>query len=133
MPFYTTANMTTIRGGKWKMEEELDYVANDGTFIRVPRGFVHDLASIPRPLNLLFRVNGDHREAAILHDYAYANLGKVSSLKPLTRQECDLLFLEAMHSMLVNRATASSMYYAVRWFGWFAWNAHKNKNNSAAN
>lgn len=133
MSFLTTADMTTVRGGKWKMNAELDYLSSAGTFIRVPKGFVHDLASIPRPFNLLLRVNGDHREAAILHDFAYANLGVVSNFKTLTRQECDLLFLEAMHSCLVNRATAKAMYCAVRLFGMFAWNTHKNKNKSAAN
>lgn len=128
MPFLTTAVMTTVRKGKWRMVEELDYVTDSGVFIRVPRGFVHNLASIPRPFNLIFRVNGDHREAAILHDFAYAEQGKVAEDMQLTREECDLLFLEAMRYMLVGEFTAKSMYCAVATFGIFAWNKNKKKN-----
>ena len=64
--------------------------------IVVPKGEVCNLASIPKPLRMLFAVNGPHRPAASLHDYLYRVKGLLSCGRTLTRKECDLVFKEAM-------------------------------------
>lgn len=123
--FLTKAVMATYGANKWRMVEDLDYLAADGTFIRVLHGFIHDLASIPRPFNLLFRVNGKHREPSILHDWLYDKQGLITPYKRLTRQECDALFLEAMKSCGVGYFQRNMMYYGVRVGGFIAWNDKK--------
>lgn len=64
-----------------------------GRVITVPAGFETDLASVPRlPLAyLLFGGVGD--AAAVLHDYAY------SGKEPITREQADALFREALGAL----------------------------------
>ena len=121
MPFMNTAILAPYSSDKWRMIEDLDYLADDKTFIRIPHGFVHDLASIPVPLNLFVRVNGRHREASILHDWLYNQKGLISQFKRLNRLESDAMFLEAMKSGGVGWFKRNMMYYAVRVGGFIAW------------
>ena len=120
MPFLTPGAMTTHGKRDWKMTEELDYQYGS-KFIRVPIGFVHDLASIPRPFNLFIRQAGLHRNAAILHDYLYSKQGLINNFKRLTRKECDDIFHQAMIESGVNTSKACMMHKAVRLGGRSAW------------
>lgn len=121
MPFLTPPVMKPYADNKWRMVEDFDYITDTGVFIRVPHGFVHDLASIPRPLNLFFRKHGRHTQAAILHDWCYHTQGQVTEKVKLTRLLSDELFLEAMKETGVGYFKRYSMYYAVRLGGYFAW------------
>ena len=81
----------------------------------VPVGFITDGASVPRVLHSLISPwSGKHSKAAVLHDYLYRS-GVVSRLI------ADVIFLEAMRVLKVNRFTALTMYIAVRLFGLKAW------------
>lgn len=117
--------MKPYAANKWRMVEDFDYVTPGGDFIRIPHGFIHDLASIPRGLNLLFRKHGNHTRAAILHDWCYYMQGQVTAKIKLTRLESDELFLLAMKECGVGYLKRHMMYYAVRLGGYFAWS---NKN-----
>jgi hypothetical protein len=86
--------------------------------IVVPRGFITDLASIPRLLRWLFDVNGVSRQAAVLHDYLY-------STQPLSRADADALFLEALKSLGASKWECFGLYYGVRIGGWWAWHKHQ--------
>lgn len=79
--------------------------------ICVPAGFVTDFASVPRLLWAIFPPHGKWAKAAIVHDFLYT--------KPHTRskEECDLIFLEAMSVLGVPVVTRKLMYWAVRFFG----------------
>lgn len=92
-----------------------------GYDVVIPKGFVTDLASIPRGFRWLITVNGKHRKAAIVHDYLYALRGVIVGRNPLTRKECDVVFLEAMEVCDVNWPTRKTMYAAVRAGGMFCW------------
>lgn len=120
MPFLTPAVMTTHPDNKWRMVEELDYQFGQ-RIIRIPKGFVHDMASIPRPFNLFIRKHGNHTEAAILHDWLYANTGLINSFSRLTRLQCDHLFYRAMIESGVSQTKACLMFRAVRLGGWASW------------
>lgn len=126
MPFLTNPGMQTYQQKKWKLLESLDFGTNDGHLIRVPAGFITDLASIPVPLNLFIRKAGFHRQAAVLHDWLYANTGLIRG-RILSRLGCDDLFLEAMESSGVGYIKRYSMYWGVRSGGWVAWNKWKSK------
>jgi len=105
----------------WRMVEDFDYITEAGDFIRIPHGFVHDIASIPRPFNLFFRRHGAHTCAAILHDWCYHTKGQITKEIKLTRLQSDQLFLEAMKECNVGYFKRYAMYYAVRLGGYLAW------------
>lgn len=97
------------------MSQEIDLT------IRVPEGFETDLASIPRIFRRVIPVNGDHRLAAVVHDYLYSLRGKLPNRAPITRKQADKVFLEAMIYLKVPRWKCWTMYRAVRAGGWASW------------
>jgi hypothetical protein len=111
---------------EWVVLSMLTYycLAFDGT-INVPRGFITDLASIPRLLRAVFNVNGQTREAAVLHDYLYCSQGRLVILQKyfgsLTRAQCDRIFRDAMRDQGVNWLQRWTMWAGVRLGGWLYW------------
>lgn len=94
-----------------KMEIAQDWTS--GFFI-VPKGFVTDLASIPRILSPLFPKVGDNLPAAVLHDWLYSK----KCTEKVDRKEADIFFLNMMAKWGVKPWRRYLMYYAVRLFGW---------------
>ena len=99
---------------QWVLHEECVYQSNligdGGQAVRVivPKGFVTDLASIPRIFRFLIVKNGRHRAAAIVHDY-------LCRLKlDFSRVLADKIFREAMKVLGVPRFRRWAMYVAVR-------------------
>ncbi len=96
--------------------------------IAVPAGFNTDFASIPKFLWFL-PYWAKYCKSPVIHDWLY----KVKQIMgvPITRKEADLIFYEALlidwrkHGL--GRILALIEYYAVRFFGWPAWNNRKNK------
>jgi hypothetical protein len=100
---------------EWVLLLALIYMAKNGTRYVAPRGFITDLASIPRLLRALFDINGLSRAPAVLHDFLYC-------MHYTTRAEADALLLEALEAVGVGWATRWSMYLGVRSGGWMYWN-----------
>lgn len=88
--------------------------------VRVPQGFVTDFASIPRPFHVVFPKLGPYNRPATLHDWLYCT-GQTS------KGVADLAFLSAMESCGAKRWRREAMYIAVKYFGWPAWWAHREK------
>ena len=68
----------SLRDGRtlWALTESLVYWPSDGHDpIVVPRGFVTDLASIPRPLWSWLPPDGPWAKAAVIHDFLYYTQG----------------------------------------------------------
>jgi len=86
-----------------------------GLTFTVPPGFVTNLASTPRRLWSIFPPAGEWNRAAILHDYLYSPHASCS------RFLADALFREAMATLGVPWWRRVIMYYAVRLFGWLAY------------
>lgn len=63
-----------------------------GARIEIPKGFVTDFASIPRPLWSIVGgpADGKYRKAAVVHDFLYRTGGVA------TRYQADQVLLEAM-------------------------------------
>lgn len=114
MSFLTTLDLRAYKVAEWVVLLALIFENRDGKRFTVPRGFITDLASIPRPLRWLFDVNGLSREPAVLHDFLYC-------IQYTTREEADALFLEALESVGVGWATRYSMWLGVRAAGWLYW------------
>ena len=121
MPFLTEPVMKPYSASKWRMVNDFDYVTEGGDFVRIPHGFIHDMASIPRGVNLFIRKHGAHTKAAILHDWCYHTKGKINGGERLTRLQSDELFLTAMRECGVGYFKRYMMYYGVRCGGFIAW------------
>ena len=116
--------LPSASGGNWVLASDFGY-RTPGAYaydIVIPKGFMCDLASIPRIFQLLIPVNDEHREAAVLHDWLYVQRGAVGKNR-LTRKQCDRMFLIAMEETGVPAWKRYSMYFAVRAGGWGAWYA----------
>ena len=99
---------------EWVVDQPLIALRNGDKLI-VPRGYITDLASIPRVFRNVFNVNGLLRAPAVLHDWLYSS-------QRFTRAMSDAIFLEAMEARGVDRAERYAVYSAVRAFGWSYWN-----------
>ena len=87
-----------------------------GVTITVPRGFLTDLASVPRlpVIYLLTGATGD--EPAVIHDFLYTT-------KPCTRAQADAVFYEAAIACGMPRWRAWLMWAGIRAGGASHWSA----------
>jgi len=95
---------------RWEVEEDYKVVVLDN-IIEIPKGFITDLASIPRVMWLFLPPFGRYTEASVVHDYLYTS-------SDLPRNKCDEIFFTLMIRNNVGYFTAKMMYYSVRFFGW---------------
>jgi hypothetical protein len=88
------------------------------TFV-VPKGFVCDLASIPKFITWLVPSWDQTAGAGILHDWLYRT-------GLLSRLDADALFYEALRAEpSTGRFWAFWMWAAVRVFGWGPWTCNR--------
>ena len=123
----------SIKGGRslWGLTEELSYMPSNGTdVIRVPKGFVTDLASIPRPFWVLLPPDGPWTKAAVIHDFLYYTGGTGvwnhhpsgnTRKTPYTRAEADWILRDAMQDRGVGGFSREIIYLAVRVGGGAGW------------
>lgn len=97
----------------WEMYDEGSEV-----WLTVPKGFVTDLASVPRPLWWLLAPHGQPQVlAAVLHDYLY----RTPEARPFgthTKRGADKVFRDAMKALKVPFARRWVMWAAVRCAPW---------------
>lgn len=104
----------------WVVEAPLRfYSARLGRTVKVPAGFVTDLASIPRGLWNIFPKVGKQDRASVVHDCGYSGslidaLGNPILLK---KEQIDFLFYEGMQADGVGKVSAWLMWRAVKLFG----------------
>lgn len=125
MSRFTESLVVTPRpdGKTWIILCDFGYevgVEGSGDVISVPIGTYTDFASIPRLLWAIFPRWGKYGNAAVIHDWMYWN-------QPRSRREADDIFLEGMEVLEVPKWKRNTIYYAVRWFGCFAWRANQRK------
>jgi Protein of unknown function (DUF1353) len=82
--------------------------------VTVPKGFVSDLASVPRVFYSLYRPDGEYSQAAVVHDYLYWTQER-------SKKETDLIFKIAMEDLELSRLDVSILYAAVALLGNSAW------------
>jgi hypothetical protein len=107
--------------GAWRLDRSYRYFdeVND-VVLRVPQGFIFDLASVPRVLWPVIAPFELSLVAPLLHDFLYRAGGR-TSVRDYTRAEVDRLFLRAAIEEGVPRLKASVAYRMVRMFGFTAW------------
>jgi hypothetical protein len=86
--------------------------------VLVPKGFVTDLASIPRVFWSLLRPDGEYAYSAIIHDYMYW-------MQNTSRETSDQVFRLGMQDFDIDSATVLTIYEAVRLGGKAAWEENK--------
>lgn len=86
------------------------------TSVNVPRGFVTDFASVPRIFWSILPPDGDYVYPAIIHDYLYWD-----QPAGVTREEADLVMLDAMNVFNVGSVKSHLIHKAVRLGGESAW------------
>lgn len=120
MPFLTSLQIeASDLPDEWVLLHPLIYVTRDTKYhIAVDKGFITDLASIPKALRAVFDVNGHSRKAAVVHDYLYSSHGLDGIF---TRAECDQIFLGAMTELGVPLIERRAMWAGVRAGGWLYW------------
>lgn len=115
----TTPMTATLTGdGKyWVLYQPLEYRDTEtGMVVTAPRGFVTDLASVPRMFWAVFPPCGQYTPAAVIHDYLYWTQPENCN------KECaDRILLNAMSDADVSEEARNSIYYAVKYVGQKSW------------
>ncbi|WP_353192090.1 DUF1353 domain-containing protein [Pandoraea pnomenusa] len=108
-------NATGCDDGRWRLKRALVYQSDvaDETFV-VPRGFVTDLASVPRLPIVYWLTGGTSNEAAVVHDWLYTT-------KPVSRETADRVLREASAVTCVPTWRRWLMYWGVRLGGASHW------------
>lgn len=125
--FTTNFKGELIGKNKWKNIEQFEYHVGSypsEEIITVPVGFETDFASVPRIFWAYISPIDTHAKAAVIHDYCYATAC-------YNRKRSDELFLEGMVVLSVPPWKRVCMYYAVRWFSWYAWWNHRKREKAA--
>lgn len=93
--------------------------------VTVPKGFVTDLASIPRLFWSALPKTGRYAYAAVLHDYLYWT-------QSTTRQEADKILETAMSDSGVDHLKIRTITVLVEQFGQSAWDNNNKLKQSGA-
>jgi len=109
-------------GKRQELFQDYSYEIN-GYIINVPKGFITDLASVPRSFWTIFPPFGVYTPAAVIHDFLYSEY----NVTGINRTLSDKIFLFIMRELGVGFFKSKTMYRAVRLFGETSW---KNKKNN---
>lgn len=101
-------------GTFWYLREPLTWIGVKDQTITVPRGFVTDFASVPRPVWWLFPRWAKYGSAAVVHDWLYWS-------QPFSRKIADLAIKEGMEDMGVSPSSVWMIYRTLRISGGKAW------------
>ena len=110
-------DLLQVDKNKWQLMTPFVFHVSTDMGLRVhtvPKGFVCDMASIPKPLLPLFGEKPQIAwESVVLHDYFYVST-------KVTRKYADDVFLAVMryHQNPKQAWRRNLMYAAVRAFGW---------------
>ena len=109
-------------GTYWYLRDGMQWSTTDPktqkTFaVTTPKGFVTDLASIPRPLWIILPKWDGYGVGAVIHDYLYWS-------QHVSRRDADRWFYGAMTDQHVSWLHKRLIYGAVRLFGGMAWNGN---------
>lgn len=111
--FTTPLRFEMVSGRLFELTEPFEYHVGEfpsEQVITVPKGFVTDLASVPRAFWPVFPPHGEYAKAAVVHDYLYR-------FPSTSREFADSVFDEAMGVLGVASWKRWLITTAVRLFG----------------
>jgi hypothetical protein len=88
-----------------------------GDIISIPRGFVYDMATVPKWLWSIVRPFNDGLIGFLIHDYLYVHQEK----HHLTRKQVDAEMLYWLNITNKNKFDNYLRYCIVRLLGWMWW------------
>lgn len=96
-----------LKGNYWVTTNSFTYFVgglDTGKTVTVPKGYITDGASVPRPLWSIIPPWGKYGQAAILHDYLcdYGFIKDGKTTVRINRKEVDEIFYEALEVLAVN-------------------------------
>lgn len=123
-----SAIISHVEGDNWRLDESYSHPVEGNVTITVPKGFIFDLASVPKFARWFITPFELSIIAPLVHDFIYVFAGKVPSehvdpTKVFTRLEADVIFLKIMEEEKISLAKRQIAYRAVRTFGWLFWNS----------
>ena len=107
-------------GTYWYLLEDFIWESKSGELITIPKGFVTDFASIPRPLWMWLPKWAKYGPASVVHDFLYWE-------QNLSRLQADQIMLEAMQDLKVSPPIRTLIYAALRLAGWHTWRSNMSK------
>lgn len=127
-----------LDGRRWRVIETFRFYSGEpetSLFIEVEKGFVTDLASIPKALRWLIPKVGRDSAASAVHDVAYRT-GYVKTAHvidgvehvektPVSRGVADSIYHQALVASKVGLWRRKVLYHGVSTFGWIAWNTYR--------
>ena len=101
--------------------ESLSFKLSNNDLIHIPKGFIWDLSSVPRPIWWLLSPDGDFDVAYIIHDYLWINKDNHNYSRKFTDDEmlkwANVLNGDTWRKRLDNKIR----YWGVRIFGGLVW------------
>lgn len=104
----------------WVVKKDFNFFldAEQNLRVVVPRGYLSDGASVPRPFWSIVPPWGDYGQAAVMHDWLCEYLRvwntKEAKYEKITRSQADNYFNDAMRALDVKTSTRRIMYGAVK-------------------
>lgn len=101
---------------EWKTLQSWEFPLPSGDIMMVPKGYIFDGASVPRPLYVLFNPTGRLFYASLAHDFAVKEQKIVANGKelPMTDKLSDDLFWWLARESGVSRPNAWLAWAGVR-------------------
>jgi len=118
----TNLGYSGVKNKPFVVLEDTYYTLSNGDKMCVPKGYLTDIASIPKPLRMIFN-HISQSDAFIIHDYLYNYRGykldpDAFSVIPVSRIFADREMKYQMIKGGANPHRATLYFIAVRLFGW---------------
>ena len=122
-----------VGSGLIKLQGDLIYQDKKCGVIRVPDGFVCDLASYPRLARPFFDRLGDSMRPAVVHDFLYNQRptfsyqvrtpkgDTITKQKPVGKANADRIFRQALKEDGSSAPSRWASWLGVAIGGWYAW------------
>ena len=117
----------------WKFSLQMDGQKTVTSFM-IPKGFVFDGASVPKPLRSWLSPMGVLLSGGLVHDYVYKfetlrlSTKKAQAITKKDQKWADMLFRDICIDVNGFKLINYLAYYALRLGGWLAWNGHRKRN-----
>lgn len=100
----------------WKIQNPITVELSNGQIIKVPKGFVYDMSTVPKWLWSFVRPVNDGLFGYLIHDVLYIN-----RVPGMTRKQADQEMLFWTNITNNNKFDNKLRYYIVRLLGWLWW------------
>lgn len=130
LPYYKRLSNWIFKTRKWRVEKDyyIKHPLKDRVFIKIPKKFVFNGASIPKCFWIIYNPVGILFIASLPHDYGYEyhsliEVGGGDEARiQYTQKEIDIIFRKINEDINQLKIASGAAYYTLRLMGWYAWN-----------